>query len=169
MGVELNADDVFQMAEQIEKDAFAFYKQAASAFSDPARQQLLLSLASMEAEHELVFAAMKDHLTADGWHLAVPGDGAAKDWPVLVNVVASGVKEDLAGRFAGKQSGDQILRKAIDFEKDSIVFFLGMKDMLSDPGDKARIDAIIREELGHVLSLTGELFSPGGLAARGSD
>jgi hypothetical protein len=61
MGIEINADEVFEMAEQIERGASTFYRQAAHAAPDPACRKVLLYLASMEADHEQVFASIKAH------------------------------------------------------------------------------------------------------------
>ena len=35
-----------------------------------------------------------------------------------------------------------------------------MKKMLPDTADRAAIDEIVKEEMGHILTLTGELASP---------
>ncbi len=159
MGVELNADDVFEMAEQIEKDASAFYQHAAAETADPSCRQALLKLAAMEDEHVLVFGAMKTHLAAQGW-TGAPVEGGneiAENWALLTNLLASGVKEHLAIYFTGRETSQDILRNAIEFEKDTIVFLAGMKNVLPDSAEKERVEGIIREEVGHIITLAGEL------------
>jgi rubrerythrin len=52
---------------------------------------------------------------------------------------------------------EAILKEAITAEKDSIVFYLGMKDMVADGAGKAKIDVIIKEEMGHIRQLSREL------------
>ena len=42
-------------------------------------------------------------------------------------------------------------------ENDSIVFYLGMKDLVPEKAGKAKLDAIIREEMGHIRLLSKEL------------
>ena len=165
MGVELNADDVFEMAEQIEKDASAFYQHAAAATADPTCRQALLKLAAMEDEHVLVFGAMKTHLAAQGWTRAPVegGNEIADNWAMLSNLLASGVKEHLAEYFASPATSQDILRKAIEFEKDTIVFLAGMKNMLPDSAEKERVEGIIREEVGHIITLAGELAAKAGI------
>ena len=51
----------------------------------------------------------------------------------------------------------EILKSAIEAEKDSIVFYLGMKDVVPDSLGKKRIDDIIREEMSHIRLLSREL------------
>lgn len=168
MAIELNADDVFKMARQIEKDASAFYRRAASASGSPTCRQALLELASMEAEHEQVFASMKAELSRRRPAPAAGGTGkeVRRDSPDLTTMLISGVRDDLAERFTGRETDDEILRKALLFEKDTIVFFLHMKDYVPTQADKSRIDALVAEELGHMLKLTGQLASPRSQPAR---
>jgi rubrerythrin len=51
----------------------------------------------------------------------------------------------------------KILKSAIEAEKDSIVFYLGMKEAVPEKYGKARLDNIIKEEMGHVRLLSGKL------------
>ena len=49
----------------------------------------------------------------------------------------------------GTSSMEEILKEAILAEKDSIVFYLGMKEMVPENFGKTKIDAIIKEEMVH--------------------
>ncbi|MBL7153969.1 MAG: rubrerythrin, partial [Phycisphaerae bacterium] len=62
MPMPFNADEVFEMAEQIEVNGARFYRAAAKKF--PALDQMLLELAAMEDEHQRTFAAMRAELSA---------------------------------------------------------------------------------------------------------
>ena len=53
----------------------------------------------------------------------------------------------------------EILKAAIMAEKDSIVFYLGMKEMVPEGLGKAKIDIIIKEEMGHIKLLSGRLLA----------
>jgi rubrerythrin len=55
----------------------------------------------------------------------------------------------------------EILKAAIVAEKDSIVFYLGLKDFVPDRLGKNRLDKIIKEEMGHIRILSNELVSLG--------
>jgi len=44
-------------------------------------------------------------------------------------------------------------------EKDSIVFYVGIKEAIPPDWGKAKIDAIIREEMGHISLLDDKLSS----------
>jgi len=151
MPAEMTLDDVYDMAIEIETDGEAFYLSAASACNDPEQKRILADLGAMEADHRLVFAALKDHAAKNR-----PARDA-KELSLVAKLFATGVKEDLARRFTGRETSKEILQKALDFEKDTIVFFLSMKHMLDSGSDKSKVDEIVTEELGHVITLSSAL------------
>jgi rubrerythrin len=53
----------------------------------------------------------------------------------------------------------EILKSAIEAEKDSIVFYLGMKEEVPENLGKNRIEAIIKEEMGHIRLLSKQLVA----------
>ena len=53
----------------------------------------------------------------------------------------------------------EILKAAILAEKDSIAFYLGMKEMVPEKFGKTKIDAIIKEEMGHIKLLSYRLVA----------
>ena len=59
MSYDFNADDVLEMAEQLEKNGGKFYRAAAESTNDPDNKKFLLELAAMEDQHELTFKAMR--------------------------------------------------------------------------------------------------------------
>ncbi len=54
-------------------------------------------------------------------------------------------------------SPDEVLRAAIGFQKDTIVFFLGVRQMVPDELGRDELDRLIEEEMDHVTSLTRQL------------
>jgi len=154
--LSLTAGDVFDMARQIELDARSFYRRAADASPFASSRRLLLDLADMEQDHAQIFEAMKARLPA--------GPVSPAPWLNVARFLASGIRQHLAERFAGDEDAEEILRRAIDFERDTVAFFVSMKAALADPADRASLDALIVEELGHVVKLSGELA--GGRPAR---
>ena len=53
----------------------------------------------------------------------------------------------------------EVFKTAITAEKDSIVFYLGMKDIVPGHMGKQKLDGIIREEMDHIRLLSRELLS----------
>ncbi len=51
----------------------------------------------------------------------------------------------------------EIVKEAILAEKDSIVFYLGMKELVPEGLGKDKVDKIIKEEMSHIRLLTKKL------------
>jgi len=163
VSIHFNADEIFRMAEQIERNGRDFYAQAANRTAESRSAQFLLGLAAMEAEHEKIFAGMRAGLSERERKATVPDpDDQAL---VYLRAWADGHVFDVRGRPAekltGKEKVEDILRIAIGLEKDSIVFYLGMKDAVPARLGRSKIDQIIKEEMSHVSSLSRELETLG--------
>ncbi|KPJ49321.1 MAG: hypothetical protein AMJ38_03520 [Dehalococcoidia bacterium DG_22] len=163
MTIPPTADEIFEMAEQIERNGARFYRRAAQGFTDSRARQQMLDLAAMEDEHEKVFAAMRAELLQQEREPRVPDPyGEAI---LYVRGMADGhvfdVKADPSERLTGKETMEEILRTAIGLEKDSIVFYLGIKEIIPERLSKQRIDDIIKEEMGHIAVLSKEMASLG--------
>ncbi len=155
MVYDFTADDVFEMAEQLERNGAKFYRTAAENVSDPKSKELLLGLAAMEDEHLKTFASLKADLTEAEKTTTVfdPEDESALYLRALADTRVFFEKE------IDVSSMKDILKAAILAEKDSIVFYLGMKDFVPDQLGKNRLDTIIKEEMGHIRILSKELVS----------
>jgi len=155
MNYDFNADDIFEMAEQLERNGANFYKRASENVADPQSQKFLIQLSQMEEQHEKTYKEMRVQLNAkekvatvfDPEHEAVLYLRALADTRVFFQKTI-----DLT-------SMKEILKAAIEAEKDSIVFYLGMKDVVPESLGKNRIDGIIKEEMGHIRLLSKELVS----------
>jgi rubrerythrin len=153
MRYDFNADEIFEMAEQMERNGEKFYKSAAATIDDEAHKKLLLELAAMEVDHEKTFKAMRSDLKAAEKSATVfdPEGEAALYLRALVDTrVFFEKKVDVS-------SMEKILKAAIEAEKDSIVFYLGMKNAVPEKLGQDRIEGIIKEEMGHIRLLSREL------------
>jgi rubrerythrin len=153
MGYDFNADEILAMAEQIEKNGAAFYRLAAESLSDPAEKKFLQDLARMEDEHEGTFRKMRAALSEEA-KLATVFDPQGETEQYLKALADTKVffeKELDTGSLA------TILKDAVTAEKDSIVFYLGVRDLVPEEMGKAAIDAIIREEMNHIKTLGKKL------------
>ena len=61
--IKFNADEIFEMAEQIELIGAKFYRKAAQQSSDAKAEGILSKLAEMEDHHREIFAAMRRQLS----------------------------------------------------------------------------------------------------------
>ncbi len=155
MGLGFNADEIFEMAEQIERNGAKYYREAAEAVTNEADKKFLVELAVMEDDHEVTFADLRKNLAADEKEAVTfdPEDEAAQYLKALADTRVFYQKDiDLS-------SMEGILKGAITAEKDSIVFYLGMKDLVGGTRGKDRIDAIIKEEMKHIKLLSSRLLA----------
>jgi rubrerythrin len=155
MSYDFNADDIFELAEQIERNGAIFYRKAAEGTTDPDAKQFLLDLAAMEDDHEKTFAAMRKDLKRAEKETTVfdPQGDAAAYLKALADTRVFFEKE------LDASSMQAILKAAILAEKDSIVFYLGMKDLVPDHLGQTRLDDIIKAEMSHIKLLSHRLIA----------
>ncbi len=155
MAYDFNADEIYEMAQQIERNGAAFYRKAAQSVDDPSGKELLLNFAEMEVAHEKVFAELKKDLSESDKTATTfdPEGEAALYLRALADTRVFFEKE------IDTTSMKAILKAAILAEKDSIVFYLGMKEMVPEGLGKAKIDIIIKEEMSHIKLLSTRLMA----------
>jgi len=153
MSYDFNADEIFKMAEQMEKNGAAFYRNAAKNVSDGKNKEMLLMLAAMEDEHEKTFVRMRIELT-DRERTATVFDPQGEAVLYLKALVETRV---FFQKEIDTTSMRDILKEALLAEKDSIVFYLGMKEMVPEKLGKTRLEAIIKEEMNHIKLIGREL------------
>ncbi len=155
MSYDFNAEEVFEMAEQMERNGAKFYRDAAENTADQSNKEMLIGLSKMEEAHEKMFESMRAELSSAEKAETVfdPSGEASLYLQALVDSRVFFEKEiDVTSMV-------EILKSAIEAEKDSIVFYLGMKEAVPKNLGKDRIEAIIKEEMGHIQMLTQHLVA----------
>ncbi len=150
---DFNADEIFEMAEQMERNGIKFYTTAAESVSDSDAKKLLLEFADMEREHEKIFAKMRKSLSS-GEKESTVFDPEGEAVHYLRALADTRVFFD---KTIDVSSLENILKDAIQAEKDSIVFYLGMKEAVPESLGKGKLDNIIKEEMGHIRMLSSKL------------
>lgn len=152
MSLDFTADEIFEMAEQIERNGAEFYRKAAETVTGE-EKDFLLELAKMEDDHEVTFKALRKELTgAEKVSLTFDPDDMAPQYLKALADTRVFFEKDIK-----TDSMREILKAAITAEKDSIVFYLGMKELVPEKLGKSRIDNIIKEEMSHIRLLSGRL------------
>jgi rubrerythrin len=164
MSATFNAGEVFEVAQQLERNGGLFYRRAAEAAETAAASRTLLELAVMEGKHQAVFAAMAEDLSPEERQQPLydpNGEGAH-----YMRALAGGHVFDLAANpvdwLEGGRTTADVIRKAIQLEKDTIIYYLGIRDTVPAKLGAERIEDIIREEMGHITLLSEmlEAFEP---------
>jgi rubrerythrin len=156
---QFSADEVFEMAEQIERNGARFYRRAADNFSDEELQEMLRELAEMEDEHERTFRELRQRLTGGDSAPTVfdPDNKAVLYLQALADRRVFDVTEEPAETLSGQESPAAVLRQALQLERDSIAFYVGLRKVTPQQWGREKIDWIIDEEFSHVSLLSGKL------------
>ena len=159
MSITFNADEIFEMAEQIERNGARFYHKAAENFKDSDTHNTLLELADWERQHEATFAAMRKELSEQERQPTVfdPENEATLYLHVIADGHVFNLKQEPSEKLTGKESQENIYNTAISMEKDSVVFYLALKDLVPPGEGKDKVEAIIKEEMRHIAILNQKL------------
>jgi len=158
MGFIFNAEEILEFALQIEKNGAQFYRQAAEYITDTKARNLLNTLAEVEHKHELIFSSMKLRYESQKQLEVYDPEGERE---LYLHAMANGYIFDKSKNAADlinpESSVKEILLFALGREKDSIIFYLGMKEFVKDTDDKETLNKIIAEEMSHVSFISREL------------
>jgi rubrerythrin len=160
MSISFNVDEIFEMAEQIEQNGAGFYREAARKTGDKTTQKMFMNLASMEDGHLKIFQDMRKQLDASDKEPTTfdPDDQAALYLQAMADSHGIEGKKDRQTKLTGSETIREILEIAVNAEKNSIVFYTALRDIVSAAG-RDMVDSIIAEELGHLAVLKTQLVS----------
>jgi rubrerythrin len=152
MANKLNAFEILEIAEQMERNAVSFYREAARFFDEPKLHKLMFELADWEKEHEETFAKMRREVSEELNPLEDfdPYEYMPANPQVLDGLALSVFKPNPMGEITGKETKEQLLRKALKKEEDTIVFFRGLARFARDLAAEHGIVEIIKEEEHHI-------------------
>jgi len=154
MATKLTADEILEMAGRIESKGAKFYRKAARLHV--AARTLLLEIAEQEDLHFKTFEEMRRALAPSEKDGRDPYGETELYLQAMVDGYAFDVNEDPESLLTGKESLDDVFKMAIGMEKDSIVFYLGLKQIVPPAMGRDRIDAIVKEEMKHITWLSGK-------------
>lgn len=159
MAYDFNADEVFELAIRIEENGAAFYRKAADLQTDPSDKEFLTKLARMEDRHKTSFESMRQQVSDLEKTQTVfdPEDELSLYLKTMADSHGGEGDPDVVALFTGKETMEEILVTAIGLEKESILFYLGLKDLVPPKYGRGKIDEIINEEKNHIVQLTGAL------------
>jgi len=159
MSIAFNADEVFEMAEQIERNGAKFYREAAAKTSDRQTKDMFLRLAGMEDAHLRTFQQMRKTLSdQDKGGTTFDPEGEAS---LYLQAMADqrgfeGMRSPTV-KLTGKESTRELLEIAIGAERNSILYYVGLKEMVPTETGRDKVQTIISEEVRHAADLRRQL------------
>jgi rubrerythrin len=154
-----NAAEVFQIAIDIEENGKAFYDQAQKLIQDAEVKALFVDLATQEVEHKKRFETLKAQLPQSA-SAATVNDPEGELYAYLKMMADQHVFASRAGvekQLAQVKTPADALNLAIQFEKDSVLFFLSMQDVTCEDKGLELIKILVKEEQEHLKRLTLQL------------
>lgn len=159
MGITFNADEVFEMAEEIERNAAKFYRQTAEKAPDDKVKGMLLDMAAMENDHLETFKKMREQLSEREKEENVfdPANEAVMYLQTMADARGWEGRKSPDEQLSGSETMKEIIEIALNSEKESVVFYHGLRSLVSPKAGRDKIDAIINEELSHIRILLEQL------------
>ena len=141
--------DIIDIAVQIEQNGERVYRHAAEKIEDPSLRSLLQRLADDEIQHAKWFEALTDKVSGTGEFPEQEKMGRA----LLQNAIGaqSFTLED--ADFSSMKKIEDLLKLAIEFEKDTALFYGMLQPLVEDQKTLEQLQAIIREEETHAKRL----------------
>lgn len=155
MSMKQSAVAILETADQIEIAGAKFYRRAATLVEN-GEQEIFLKLAELEDSHQCYFDSLKClYSDADVQNML---DLDSANGRGLQAIAESHVLNSLEAFLdMDNLSMLDILQKALEFEKETVVYFSSLKSVIINPTEKDKIDLIIFEETSHVGSLTQKI------------
>jgi rubrerythrin len=140
--------EVIDQAVEIEEHGYKFYVEMSKRFKENKKfNKLFDTLAEKELVHEKKFAELKKKVKDD----AVEGEEEVM--PYLKAIVESAFfigKDKPLNAIKNVKTIAEAIDRALDFEKETLLYFMGIKDTLKSKGI---VDEIIGEEKSHIVWL----------------
>lgn len=148
------AAQALEMAMRIELNGEAFYRAASEKSNDAELKELFEDLAFQERGHYRAFQRMAREVEPAP---ELPGQ-EAEDYQAFLEVALDQAVfggQDKALRIAERaEDRDAALRAAMGLEKDTMLFYYDLREMVGE-SDRETISDIIREEKQHLRRLAG--------------
>ena len=158
MTVALKAFEVFETAQQVERNGAIFYSKAAELFNEPNICRMFIELAAWEIKHEQMFKDMgKEFANLNNKTSTIEPDKKLQDPKLMACLSVFGTFSDPLHKLKGIENIADVLKTAITKEQDSITFYEGLKDFVLTSDDKNIVDDIIKEEMHHINILNQAL------------
>ncbi|MDY6842647.1 MAG: ferritin family protein [Thermodesulfobacteriota bacterium] len=153
MDTFIKGSEVIQVAIKIEENGYAFYRFLANLAVDETLKETFLFLAEEEKGHiesfRYLFTLLKQYQVTPE-----KGEEYRSHLQTLADLNVF-TKDDVVNGLSQKiKNEEEAISFAMSFERDSILFFYEIREMLAE-SDKKVIEALIDQEKSHLSKLAG--------------
>jgi len=146
-----SAHEILDIALNIENEGFKFYKDMTEKARDESARSTFEFLASQEKEHIVTFRELLKRFEEEAQEL-VNWDEATEYLKTLSEHKVFPDAGTLKEMFKDS-SPEDVVKYSIEREKDSIIFYYDLLEILADHEAKEAVKKIIKEEKKHVVIL----------------
>ena len=159
MSITFNADEIFEMAVEIERNGDRFYRDASEKATDDSVRRMLLDMSAMEKEHLAIFEQMRKELRDEHKEATTfdPDNEGVLYLQAMADARGMEGRKSPTEELSGEESLKEIIEIALEAEKESVVFYSGVRSLVPAGKNREKVDEIIKEELSHIRFLLGQL------------
>lgn len=163
MGFDFNICEIFDIAELIERNGERFYRTIAERFKGSDTREVLLELAGWEKKYADSLASIRKGFSEEQCPSTVfdPENKDSLYLRAMADEHVFDIKKDVAGQLTGQESKADVLKMAVELEKDAVVFYLALKGFIKTKSQQDKVDYIIEEKMNHIAVLNRELENLG--------
>jgi rubrerythrin len=147
--------EISALAVQIETNGEAVYRQVADKVTDPALKNLLEELVRDEQQHVRWFRRLGEGTV--GGALEDGGELETMGRALLAEMLGQQTFSLSADALEDAATMAEVIAQAVEFEKDTIVFYEMLADFVEVAEVAAQLREIIAEEKAHIQRLNGFL------------
>ena len=147
----LNVKEIVDFAVYIEQNGYEFYTDTAKKFDNEKMMELFHYLAEEELKHEKTFKQLKEEVGSFTPHESYEGEYGTYMRDFLKSHTL-GNNKVVKEKIAAVKTIDDAIKVALDFEKDSVVFFASLKKFVG-PNNVETVEKIVQEEVSHITML----------------
>lgn len=151
MTIQMTGADVIDLAVRTEVRGERFYRQAAEQATSQSARALFRHLADEEVRHRRTFEELAPSIVSTEIDPSTWEEAMAY---IEVTVDRASFQDDDAAILSVPKGEDErtMIAKAIDFEKETLLFFTTLRDLVQ-PANQSIVDDIAREERRHIARL----------------
>ncbi len=158
MSYSFNAAEVYKIAIQIEENGKRFYEETQKSIDAPEVRKLFAELAQQEVDHKKRFESLMAQLPPETSAPTVWDPENEMDKYIKMMADDHVFVADIKDQITQIKDAGSALKLAIQFEKDSVLFFLSLEDAAAGKKDQELIKTLVKEEQDHLKRLTLELM-----------
>ena len=147
----LNVKEIVDFAVYIEANGYEFYTDTAKKFDNLKMVELFHFLAEEELKHEHTFKQLKENLGSFTPHESYEGEYNIYMRDFLKSHTL-GDNKVVKEKIAAVETIEDAIKLALEFEKDSVVFFASLKKFIGTKNVET-VEKIVQEEVGHITML----------------